>query len=144
MSELWPGVITYSFSLLILTLLADDPAANVVGAVHDPNPDSVGARQILNCFTVDECHVAQIEDDAGLPLKGEQILQPRHMFTVHFSAKDEHNRVGLRRTLDSVCQAMPHRKESNVMASLKLLVLLDEGKMFANFSRKPQKNCFQD
>ena len=73
--------------------------------VHDPNSGSFGARQILNCLTIDECHVVQIEHDSGLPLKGEQILQPRHMFIVHFSAKDKHNGVGCHRALDSVCQA---------------------------------------
>ena len=30
------------------------------------------------------------------------------------------------------------------MAILKPLVLLDEERMSANFSRKPQKNCFLD
>ena len=91
MSQLWPGVYFVFVHLLILTLLTNDPAANVVGAVHDLNPGSVGARQILDCLTVDECHVVQIEDDTGLPLKSEQILQPRHMFPVYFSAKDEHH-----------------------------------------------------
>jgi len=48
-------------------------------------------KEVFATSICKECHVVQIEDDTGLPLKSEQVLQPRHMFPVHFSPKDEHN-----------------------------------------------------
>jgi len=87
-------VLPSSLSRLGPLVLRDDPAANVIGAVHDPNPSNFNPRQKLHRFPTDQSDILQIEEDATVVLGVQQLLQPPHMFIVHFSAQGEDDRAG--------------------------------------------------
>src|SRR5882724_4514850 len=67
------------------TFLRDDPGANVIGALHDPNPRCFNPREKLHRCLTNESDALQIEEDATLLLDVQQFLQPLRMFIVHFS-----------------------------------------------------------
>ena len=76
------------------TVLRDDPAANVMGAVHDSNSRCLNPRKKLHRFPTNQGDVLQIEEDATMCLDVQQLLQPLRMFMVQFSAEGEDDRVG--------------------------------------------------
>ena len=78
------------------TVLRDDPTANVIGAVHDPNPTCFNPREKLHRCPANKSDILQIEEDATVLLDVQQLLQPLRMFIVQFSAQGEDNRIGFR------------------------------------------------
>src|SRR5262245_1876441 len=122
-------------------VLGGDPAAHVLGAVHEPNPPGFGPGQKAHRGPIDERDVLQIEGDAPLRFVGQELLQLGRMLDVHVSTQSEHDHVRCCQAMDAVGQsAAPWRaRESKVSASAKWLVLLKAPPQFANFLRRVAK-----
>jgi hypothetical protein len=79
-------VLPSSLRRLRLTVLRDDPSANVIGAVHHPNSCFFSPREKLHRCPTHESDVRQIEEDATVLLDVQQLLQPLRMLSIYFSA----------------------------------------------------------